>query len=610
MGRTKRQSWWLAEAGSRAQPLFEMVSSLHQNSYDRQQRNIRNLKLYGNLEALALGSSYLNAATMPQLPSERLRLNICSSMVDTSGAKISKMKPRISFLTQGGDPSSQKQAKQLSKYMLGAFYLNDIHSLHQQGFRDSQIFDIGAIKHWEDGKRLHSERTLAMELYVDPMDAVYGQPKCLYQVKYVPRSVLQSLWKSKKGVIEQSKGEIESGVFHENFTEEFVCVIEAWRLPSSPGAKDGVHIIAVSNGELKEEIYEKDYFPFTFFRWSKPVVGFYGQSLVERLASTQAEINKMLRIIQHSFHLGSAFKVLLEHGSRIAKDQLNNDIGAIIYYTGTKPDYVIPKVVHEEFFQHLRFLIQSAYEEAGISQMSASSRKPAGLESGKALREFNDIESERFALVSQDYESTYLETARIYVDLSNDIKKKKGDFCVKAQSKNFIESIKWSEVCPIDENAYIMQMFPTSMLPHEPAGRLAFVQELINSGMVPADWGLMLLDFPDTESFASLKNAALQDLLDTMEELATGEYESPEPLQDLQNGIPLMQSAYLRYRRGGLDDGHLENFRKWIATADAMLQKARASQQQQGQGAPTGPNPTLPVEANNQAAPGSSQLAG
>lgn len=597
--------WWSVE-GDCHKEIFATVRQIDGASSIRKATNIRNLRLYGSMDTLALGhSSYINASTTPQMPDSRMRINIVSSMVDSSGARISKMKPRVSFLTQGGEPSAQKQAKQLSKFTLGAFYLNKIHEKHQQAFRDGQIFDIGAVKHWQDGTRIHSERVLAPELYTDPLDGLYGTPKCLYQVKYIPKSVAQPLWPKYATAIEMAKEGVEASYISESFIEEFVCVVEAWRLPSTPGANDGRHVISVCNQVLKDEKWEKSYFPFTFFRWSKPVVGFWGQSLAERLTSIQVEINKMLRIIQRSFHLGSAFKVLMEHGSKISKDQINNDIGSIITYLGTKPEYVIPKVVQEEFFQHLRFLIQSAYEETGISQLSASSRKPAGLDSGKALREYNDIESERFALVSQDYEASYLETAKIYVDLANDIKKKGGDFAVKAQSKHFIEEIKWSEVAPLDENAYIMQMFPTSMLPHEPAGRLAFVQELINSGMIPADWGLALLDFPDTEAYASLKNAALDDLMATMEQLAMGEYQPPEPFQDLQNGIPLMQSAYLRYRLSGLPDTQLENFRKWIASAVKMLEKAQASQQQQ-----QGPAPTLPVEPNNQAAPGSQQIAG
>jgi hypothetical protein len=45
--------------------------------------------------------------------------------------------------------------------------------------------------------------------------------------------------------------------------------------------------------------------------------------------------------------------------------------------------------------------------------MSASSQKPAGLDSGVAIREFQDIETERFALVSQNYEDCYISIEHI-----------------------------------------------------------------------------------------------------------------------------------------------------------------------------------------------------
>ncbi len=594
----KQYRWWEVE-GEKHVELFDTVRCVYNNNRERYDRNMRCLRLYGNQDILNFGpNSYLNT-TLPVMPENRVKINIISSMVDTSGSKISKMKPKITFLTEGGDYSSQKQAKQLSKFMLGAFYMNKIHDLHQQAFRDGQIFDVGALKHYQDGKRIYSERVLSMELMVDPLDALYGKPKSLYQIKYVARSVLKKMFPQHETALELARDMIEDAVVNQEFIDQFVCVIEGWHLPSKEGAGDGRHVLCVGNHTLEDEEYTKDYFPFTFFRWSKPVVGFYGQSLAERLTSTQIEINKMLRIIQRSFHLGSAFKVFLEYGSKVAKEQLNNDVGSIIYYMGTKPEYYVPKTVHTEYFQHLSFLIQSAYEEAGISQLSASSRKPAGVESGKAIREYNDIESERFALVSQEYEATYMETARIYIDLAEDVSKAGGDFAVVGQSKKFIKQIKWSEVAPANKNAFIMQQFPTSMLPHEPAGRLAFVQELINGGMITPELGTQLLDFPDLESHLNLKNAAAEDLMATLEELIEGDFVPPEPAQDLQSGIPLFQSAYLRYKREGVSEEKLDQILQWISQADFLLEKAKATQRQ--------PAPMLPVSQDSQSVPGTEQ---
>ncbi len=605
MGKTA-VSWWLESDLDIAKNVFSTVQGIHNNSGDRFDRNVRCLRLYGNADLIGLGPQSMSPMSL-SLPESRIRLNIVASMVDTVHSRLGKQKARVTFLTEGGDYTSQRQAKDLSQLMDGLFYMNDVFQKHKTAFRDAAICDVGAIKHYVSGNKICSERVLATELYADAADCIYGAPRSIYQVKYVARQVLKAAFPDKASSIDSSKMQIDQSISIDRDLEDFVAVVEAWHLPSVAGGEDGKHVISIGNDYLVNETYKKDYFPFTFFKWSPPVVGFWGQSLADRLTSIQQEINKMLRIIQRSFHLGSNFKIFLEYGSKVAKEHLNNDIGSIVYYMGQKPTYDAPKVVHEEYFKHLQFLVQSAYEEAGVSQLSAAARKPAGLDSGKALREYHETETERFASVSQDYESTFLETARIYCDLADDIVKAGGDFAVKAQSKNFIKNINWKDIAPA-KNGFVLQMFPVSMLPHEPAGRLAFVQEMINGGMIPADEGLALLNFPDTASYLSLKNAALEDLMATLEHLIEEGYVPPEPYMDLQRGIPLMQSAYLRARREGVPDKSLDNIRRWIDTADAQLERAKAASGQQPGQQPGQVQPMLPVPPQGQAAPGSADL--
>jgi hypothetical protein len=400
---------------------------------------------------------------------------------------------------------------------------------------------------------------------------MYGTPQNLYQVKYLHKEVLKKMFPKNVAGIGMSTTSFGNQAVGREGMEDYVVVIESWHLDG----KGGRHVISTDKDTLLDEPYKRDYFPFTFIRWSKRLTGFWGQSLAERLTGNQIEINKMLRIIQKSFHLGSVFKVFLEHGSRVAKEHLNNDIGSLIYYSGTKPDYFVPQVVHPEYFQHLQFLIQSSYEEAGVSQMSASSRKPAGLESGKALREYNDIETERFALISQAYEASFLDTTRQYIDLVKEMADDGIDYQVTSQSKRFIESIKWSEVA-VDDNEFIMQMFPVSMLPHEPAGRLAFIQELVSNNYIPQEFALKLLDFPDLEGYASLATASIDDLMAALEDiLVKGTYNPPEPFQDLATGIKLFQSAYLRSRNEQVPEERLEMLRIWIESAQLMLTSAQ-----------------------------------
>jgi len=413
---------------------------------------------------------------------------------------------------------------------------------------------------------------------------------------FIHKRLLSAMYPEHARAIQLSAHNIDEKFTTSGLQEEFALVTEAWHLKSTPDSNDGRRVICTDKVTLVDEPYDKDYFPFTWFRWLPNVIGFYGVSLAERLVGNQVEINKMLRIIQKSFHLGSAFKVFLEFGSKVAKEHINNEIGSLVYYTGQKPEFYVPQTVHPEFFQHLNWLIKSSFEETGVSQLSATSKIPAGLESGVAIREYNDVETERFSVIAQNFEHTYLDTAKIYIDLSREMHEMGIDMQVVAESKRFIEKIKWSDT-GLENNEYMMQMFPTSMLPAEPAGRLQFIQELVQAGYVSQDYAPSLLDFPDLQGYMSIKNAAVDNLLHTVDLLLyKGKYQPPEPFQNLTLGIPLMQSVYLRARADGAPESRLENLRRWISEADNMNQTAMQAQNPQAPQTPqqpqSGPPPT------------------
>lgn len=573
-------SWWTNGKKDAHADIFALVAHIHEQSAERRERNLRSLRLYGNSDLVGAAPYSFSRSSAPSLPENRVKVNVVSSMADTVTAKIAKMKPRVTFLTSGGNWAAQQNSQKLSKFVLGTFYRNDVYRLHQMGFKDCTVFDVGAVKHFRVEDRIVSERVLATELYVDDIDSMYGSPRSMYQVKFVHKSVLKKQYPKHQAAIEMAANSFEQMTMPTAEMKEYVVVVEAWHLPSTPDSDDGRHVICLSNHTILDEKYERQYFPFTFFKWSDRLVGYWGQSLAERLTGNQLEINKMLRTIQRAFHLGSAFKVFLEHGSRVAKEHINNEIGSLVYYSGTAPTFYVPQTVHSEYFRHLEFLIQSSYEEAGISQMSASSRKPAGIDSGKALREYNEVETERFALVSQQYEASFLQTAKQYVDLIKEMADEGIDYAVQAESKKFIETIKWSEI-KVDDNDYVMQMFPVSMLPHTPAGRLQVVQELVNSNFIPKEFAMKLLDFPDVESYTAMATASLDDIMMVLGKIMVdGKYTPPEPYQDLSTGIKVFQSAYLRGRCEEVGEETLEMLRRWINNAEALLSSADAAQAQ------------------------------
>jgi hypothetical protein len=603
--RSPRMHYWWEDTDKKdeytlAREIFETLLTIEQDQKDRRERNMRCMRLYNNLDFVNIGPyGYSKTYTSPNLPENRVKYNIITSCVDTLCAKVSKMKPKVSFLTGGGEFHIQQRAKKLQKFSIGTFYHNDIYVKHQQAFRDSLIFDIGAIKHFHIDGQLMSERVMPMELYVDIADGMYGTPRSLYHVKYVHKEMLAAQYEDFKQAIKESTGTLDVSADRSVLSQDrdYVVVVESWHLPSKDGADDGRHCISVEKACFLVEDYKRNSFPFSFFRWSQPLLGFYGQSLTDRLTGNQIEINKMLRVIQRSFHLGSAFKVFLEYGSKVARDHINNEVGSIVYYAGAKPEFYVPKVVNAEYFQHLEWLIKSAYEESGISQLSAASKLPPGLDggSGKALREYNDLETERFVLTAQQYESSFLETAKQYIELAREMKEEGIDLTVTAESKKFVETIKWSEI-DLENDQYIMQMFPVSSLPNTPSGRLAYIQELAQAGYIPQEMVLSLLEFPDVEGYTSLKTAPLDNLMDTLDKiLYEGKYMPPEPFQNLQLGTQIFQQAYLRAKINGAPEDRLELVQLWISSAQDMLTAAaQAAQAAQPSPGPSGPGSPAP----------------
>jgi hypothetical protein len=292
--------------------------------------------------------------------------------------------------------------------------------------------------------------------------------------------------------------------------------------------------------------------------------------------------------------MAGTFKILMENGSKIVKEHLNNDIGTIVCYTGSQPTYITPQMVQPEVYTHFQTLIQKGYEQAGISQLSATSEKPAGLNSGKALREYNDINSDRFELTGQYYENLYLDLADLAIDVARDIYTEEGEYKVQVPNKSFIKSIDWEDV-DLKRDEYVMKCYPVSSLPEDPAGRLQTIQEYMQAGMISPSAGRRLLDFPDLKDAEKLANSMEDYINQIIEKIVDeGVYTSPEIAYDnvdLAREIALEQYAY--GRANGLEEDRLQLLRDFMTdiTNQQQKQQQAAMAQQQAMQAQAQPPP-------------------
>lgn len=564
-----RTYWWKEDKKKLHETIFGIIRHLDTNQSYVQQSNLRHLRLYGNLNVLGLSThTYAQNQTINS-PFDRVTLNVIQSCCDTVTQKIAKNKPKPTFLTQGGDWTMQKKAKLLDKFMQGQFYGLDLYKKGVRVFLDATVFGTGALKIYKEGGEVKAERIFIDEIMVDNSEAMYGEPRSIYQRKFIPREVLVEAYPSFKDKIMTAPRPQQLSPQHSSLST-CIMVTEAWHLKSGKDAKDGRHCICIEGATLFDEPYNKDYFPFVFLRYNPRILGFWGQGIAEQNTGIQIEINKLLRTAQILFHLITP-SWLVESSSKIVSAHINNELGRITKYTGVKPDYFAPNPVSVQILQQIESLYMKAFENVGVSQLGAQSKKPDGLDSGKALREFNDIESERFILVGQAYEQFYIEASKQIIELTKELYEEDPDYAVTVKGKKFMEKIKWGEI-DLKDDEYTMQIFPTSFLSQTPAGRLQDIQELIQAGFIDKANALKLLDYPDLQEYMSLANAGIEDIENQIEAIIErGELVLPEPFQNLPLGIGMMQSAYLRSKNEMVPEERLQMIRDWITEANRLL---------------------------------------
>jgi hypothetical protein len=558
------------------QSIFEVVGRIENQNHYQHNLNIKHARLFSDLELLGFASYRLSTSNRNNnLTTNRLTYNLIKSVISTASSKIAKNKPKPQFLTDKGDWALQDKAKKLTQYVEGVFYDCNLYSTAQKAFVDGCIFGTGGIKFFEKDGRISAEKIFIDEMRVDYVEGMLGKPKQIHQVKYLSRDLLAELYPEYKAQINSATSGLEAG---DESVDDVIKVIESWRLGTYKEDKDGKtsgthgkHAISIDNATLFEEDYDKDYFPFVFFRWDNRVSGFFGSGLAEELSGIQLAVNKTLMNIQRAQHLVAVPRIAIEDGSKISPAQINNDIGAIIRYTGTAPRFDTPTAMNPEVYNHLKWLIQSGYELSGVSMLSATSQKPSGLDSGVALREFNDIESERFMLIGMRYEQIFLDAAKVIIDMSRDMYVNNPKLKVNVSGGDFISTIKWKDV-DLKDDQFQMKAFPVSLLPSTPAGKLQKVQEMVQAGFIPQEQAIQLLDFPDISAYESIETANLNLIQKTLTEIIdTGKYIPPEPQMNLEQAITYAHKAYLNGRVTNLPEDILELLLRFIDDADRLI---------------------------------------
>lgn len=597
--RVVRGWWWDSNEYDVHGAVFGVVRAMEEDQASRMSECLRFARLYANTNIRGLGQRSSSRSARGAW-ADRVTLNILKSVIDTAQSQVAKARPRVQFLTEGGNFGKRQEAKKLTRFNDGVSYETDFYKKSPLIFRDAEVWGTGVYHVYAGGECINEDRVFPWEVLVDDAEAQYGEPRQMHRWRRISRDVLEALveeWHAGDNARKQAAlRAIENATYQggplvsdinprfEKTNVDMLYVVESWRLPSSPRAEDGRHCITVDSGTLLDEEWERHGFPFAFLHWGPRLTGFWGCGIAEDLAPLQADIHKTLVKVQKIMQRCSTARIVKRRSAGIPPEHITNDVADIIEVDDpTDLQVLAMNAVPSELWGHLEAQIRRAYELVGVTQLSASGNKPAGVDSGRALREYSDIESQRFAMQAQAYERFGVDVARLRIAAAKELAERPGEdgeargYRVRVPDKRALEWIDWLDIKLKDED-YVLQPFPTSSLPRQPAARQATLSEWYTSGLIDREQYIRLADFPDLQEHTSIEVAANDDLEKTFDDIVErGRYMTPEPFQDLARGLKRCQSVYLRSRVEGVPEDRLEMLRRWMDEAAALQAKAMAA---------------------------------
>lgn len=583
-GRSADARWQLAEKGSVWGRLNPVVQRLVRDQSDRREMALYFARMWGcsDLERV-LGATQPSRRKPTSFNEQNITRNIIGAVV----SRITKNRPKPSFQTNGADFEMQLKSKKLEKVVDGCFYAGKLYENAPVVYRDSCVFGSGVWKVYADLENLRPayERVFEFDLFVDPDDALYGAPRSIYYQKTADKQVLiEQFAKDDKELadkIEHSgRGNLGDDVMLESSyvygmrSQERVLVREAWHLPSGKNAQDGRHVITIDGADLVDEPWTRDHFPFAVIYWTAPLAGFFGDGVCYEAGPLQYQVNKALHDIHGAHDMNGKGYWVVQGNANINTGKLTNGVGTVIRTDGAPPQYYAPQLISPEIYGFLADRIKATYETLGISQLAATSQKPAGLNSGEAIRAYADEQSERFIDQGRAYENLFLQLAELTIDACKDIAdhvkqhnaaandSDKLVFQIRTRERDAIFDIDWDDV-DMPRDSFELKVFPSSMLPQTPAGRLAWVNDMMRLGMDPED-AFALVDISDIEQYTNLRLSSRKIVDENIEKmLVDGDYIAPEPFDNAAYGLARGRQQYHLARQRNYPEDRLELLRKW-----------------------------------------------
>jgi len=542
------------------------------------------LDLYENYYYLAWlydPYDYVSRSFFPYELQQQVTENVCCANVDTVTSIAARQTVRPVFLTDEGDWKTKRRAADLARYAEGLAKIMRLDECKPRIFKDAAIFGTGVrMFDLDENGEIHHERFIPIEVRVNEEECLTQAPRQLHLLKYRDREDLIARYPSKARELEDTPREATGtyfGISGMNSTDQ-ILLRYSWRLPigkqGTDGYRPGRKVVSTAHLVLVDEEYHDLKFPIAVIKWTERSTGWAGAGLVEQLQAIQRTINKMHLAHDQQIDLYASPITFVNVNDIGAADKMRvSGAGRFVPVIGEMPKTLIPPVIAPESERRLERLSELSRTNSGISDMHSSGKMPARLETGAAVRESNDVASERFAIQEKALERWYLDCIEVVLMLcKRNAENKRPTPDVGYSFAHVKRRIKWSEV-DMKDVAYQLQAAP--QLSRTLAGRMDIISTWQSSGLITPEMARHLIRHPDIDDAMKEIDAYLEYLDKVAELLLDGDYVAPDPRGELQTlGLSTMVGKYFAALNDGASEQGLECLRTHLDQMAFMISKA------------------------------------
>lgn len=586
-------TWWEAPKGDAHKATIQYANAAEDELGDVFERLFRLEYLYDP-----------NNPDADRRQQDRVTENAIASNVDTVEAVIATTDIRARYMTDGADWKQQRTARRLEWYSEDLGKRFSVLPKCRLAFKESAKKGNGLVKVHAVFDTPRVEFTLLENIVVPPDECRDGRdPRQMHQWDYIDADELAMRFPAAEESIRKAvtNGRRRRNSYSTQLITNDVECLWSYRLPIGKKPKDynpkkkyagykpGRVTLVIHDTTLIDEQWNKEHFPFSMTIWSNRINSFYKISAAERIMGIQRALNKNNWQIEKGVDNVVAPPIYVRPADANIGAKANRSNGYTVYRADI-PQTVQHQAVPNETYNRNEKLKESAQREFGQTSMATHGAKPAGIDSGVAMREFKDQTTQRFASQEQAFEHLILWTHYLLIDVCKDLGDKAPTVTRRTRFGN--ERMKWKDV---DLGDVLVQMQGAANLNRTPAGRSQLVIEFAQAGIISTDQARQLMSSLDLESEMSLYTAALQDIEHSLDAIADGKIVMPEPFTNLAMAVWRGQNEYLKWSNDGAPEEILEALRQYVVQSAYLLAQKDPANENAPDGAPIGAMPTPPA---------------